>query len=798
MPKRRPALPFVLAGVAALVLIGIAGAACGGGGGEGTSSGGVSGELSLGEFAEAARASVAEGGADIAVALPGDPLHGLELKVPAGSYQGSRDFIVSYRPITGHSYDDRINPLSPLIRVETGGGYADEVMTVKVPVQVPEGHFAMAFFYDRDTGALEGMPVLAEDGSSVTIATRHFSDFFISSILESALLNITVDSGFRPGVDDWQFVNNGSYIEQGGHCAGQSIAAMWYYYERKLRSEPDLYGRYDNYLSDEEKTPALWEDDNLAYRLASTVQKDLKWEIVANLLRSLRGTDDTLQMLAFAYALHVTHAPQLVGLIDSAAGSGHAVVAYKIEGGNIWIADPNFPGVKSADGKIEFVNGVFKPYRSALTADSDPTNFDKIGYNAVSALVDWEAVGARFAEMEGGAVGGEYFPQYTVSGASNALAERIPLIDGVPFPDPQFKVYVLVDDVLFEAISVLRPGETALGTPHASIEEPSIPLDPGENRLGIAIWNSRLNAKGNYIYDYIDFYRVTVIYNQVTIAPDRITGNPGDDLSFAATMPAQVEDARYEWDYGDGTPKENLTLKAMHVFAKQGEYPVTLTVYDGKDRLVGRGEAIAKIGASTGTPAQATTPAAQEGTGQWVLKYVDTDFEKYETQFGYPGLACSGGTTAASTETGATTTQSGGCQVTGAVVANGTSQHSWSRPPDRLTPGQEVTGTLTASQSGLCSWQGPTTEELCRYWTTTDLIVLLADSLRGEPWRGSDIVYSLPGEERANAKDRPTSSFAWEAPDNRRGNKSLVVKFTAGQQNAQHVSTVFWYEWQEP
>ncbi len=206
-------------------------------------------------------------------------------------------------------------------------------------------------------------------------------------------------------------------------------------------------------------------------------------------------------------------------------------------------------------------------------------------------------------------------------------------------------------------------------------------------------------------------------------------------------------------------------------------------------------------GATPSASPEEPTASPEADTGAWVLKYTDIDFEKYETQFGYPGLACSGGTTAASTETSATTTQSGTCEVTGAVVANGTSQHSWSRPPDRLTPDQEVSVTLTASQSGQCAWQNAT-EENCRYWTSTRLIVLLADSLRGEPWRESDIVYqgydSTGMTEEANARDRPTSSFAWKVPDNTRGNKSLVVKFTAGQQNAQHVSTVFWYEWEGP
>jgi len=780
-PTGRRALLLGLLGVAALATAIALAVACGGGDDEdaGGDGGGVEGELSLGDSTELASDTIDEDGGVITIDRSGDPLDGLELTVPSGSYEDEREFSVSSRPITGQSYDDRIKPISPLISIENGGDYAGEIMSLKVPVAVPEGQFAMGFFYDKETGALEGMPLLAVDGDSVTVATRHFSDFFISPILESVLLNITVDSGFRPGVDDWQFVNNGSYIAPRGHCAGQSIAAMWYYYERKLTGEPDLYGRYDNYLSEEEKTPDLPEDDNLAYRLASTVQKDLRKTLAVKLFLAIEGTDDTLQMLAFAYALHATHAPQFVGLTDTVNGGGHAIVGYKIEGGNLYVADPNYPGLKSAEGKIEYVNGAFKPYRSALSAKDDPTWFDKIGYYAVSAMVDWEAVGARFAEMEDGAVGNEYFPAYTMPGSSAETAGVVLLVDGVAFPDDSLVVY---PPDLGWTVKVFRGGEEL---PEV---DGFVTLQPGENKLGILV-----ELKG----DYVDFYRVTVIYNQVTISPDPITGNAGDDLSFAATMPAQVEDGRYEWDYGDGTPVEHLSLEAMHVFADEGEYTVTLSVYDDTtDRLMGRGTAVAQIGAGA---ANATT-TAQAGAGAWVLKLVETDIDKFEEVFSFSGLACSGGAKATSTETGATIVTTGGCQATGAQVANETTQHSWSRPPDQLTPGQELTVTLTASSSGLCSWTVAATEEDCRFYTSTRHGVALGDGRPGgqQEWAYSGLIYDSGNVgQSANARDRPTADVVWTVPDGHLSGKTLFLQFTAGS-NAGRVRTNFWYQWQGP
>jgi hypothetical protein len=76
-----------------------------------------------------------------------------------------------------------------------------------------------------------------------------------------------VDTAFQPGVDDWQFPNHGSIVAPGGHCAGQSIAAMWYYDQQRLAAKaPTLYGLYDNNAR-ARGTPQLWQDDAWDHRL---------------------------------------------------------------------------------------------------------------------------------------------------------------------------------------------------------------------------------------------------------------------------------------------------------------------------------------------------------------------------------------------------------------------------------------------------------------------------------------------------------------------------------------------------
>jgi len=173
------------------------------------------GDINTGAKIEAVTQSVDSSGGYIAVSKAGDPLDGFVINLPANSYPDSSNFKVSYAPITDHTFGSDITPISPMIYVDNGGDFSSQLMYVRVPVTVPDGSFAMGFIYDATTKQLEGMPLVAVDADSVTVGTSHFTDFFISMI-SKALLKDDIDSGFRPGIDDWQFTNYGSYITPGG------------------------------------------------------------------------------------------------------------------------------------------------------------------------------------------------------------------------------------------------------------------------------------------------------------------------------------------------------------------------------------------------------------------------------------------------------------------------------------------------------------------------------------------------------------------------------------------------------
>lgn len=157
--------------------------------------------------------------------------------------------------------------------------YSDQLMTVRVPCQVPADYLPVGFFYDPQLKVMECVPVLSMDANSVTLGLRHFCILGVGFMPLRIFEDIkTYDTGFQPGVDDFNRVNNGSSLEPDGHCLGQCLTMQWYYINRKLAGEASLWNRFDNYGCEPDLpfiTPTMQDDDVMALRLASVAQKEV-------------------------------------------------------------------------------------------------------------------------------------------------------------------------------------------------------------------------------------------------------------------------------------------------------------------------------------------------------------------------------------------------------------------------------------------------------------------------------------------------------------------------------------------
>jgi hypothetical protein len=374
----------------------------------------VHGTISTGTPVMAAQGSIPASGGTITVTKTGSPIDGLKFTAPPGAYPSGQQVTISSAPVTGTTFGNNFNPITPLISIEAGKEYADTPVFVTIPVQIPDDQFAMAFYYDDISKRLEGVPTSRQDSGSITIATRHFSNIIVSAISANSLDGIkTVDSGFRPGVDDWEFVNEGSYIAPDGHCAGQSVSMMWYYTEQRQKmNAPHLFNRYDN--NGRESTPKFERDDTLGYRFASVIQtitdQQKYWDNPGSLISNVSGLTTFRE---FKYSMFMTGEPQYMGIF-SPSGS-HAIVCYKVTDTTLWIADPNYPGKERT---ITLARNALNPYSSGANSRDikakGVTIYSEIDYIAKSAMFSWPMLTKEYAKVSDGTIGDGTFPAYEI------------------------------------------------------------------------------------------------------------------------------------------------------------------------------------------------------------------------------------------------------------------------------------------------------------------------------------------------------------------------------------------------
>lgn len=598
--------------------------------------------METGKRQEALTATLSVMGGSAVVPTQGSPVDGLKITLPAHAFPSEQTLNVSWSDIRSHDFGKFFNPLTPLIGISYSGGYADSLIHIEVPVTIPEGHFAMGFLYNEATGELEGMPLLSCTGHSVVVASRHFSTsamtgpagrrrlksgtgsqavtdsgyFVISSIaLEELKKQTDIVSDFEPGYDDWEFTNFGSIVSPSGICSGMCLSALWYFSEERLNGSSQLYHKYDKATL--ANAAALWQDNSTGIKLASMVHYDYAtadgtYESAIDQIARDK-TKDSLSWYAFAYSILQTRQPQFIGIMSS-TGGGHVLIANQLwfQNGELWISDPNHPGNRSLS--IHYIDHEFEPYYASLDADANPKNFEFIAYYGKSAVVDWNRVTQRWAEAEEGTIGREFFPEKKLlaynptntiefwnleNDFTTSLDTLLLYIKDNPSADYAFAVYDA------EGFQIL-PADKKYAMDYFG----KIGLSPGLNILGVCIYKKTTSAdkEGNIktSWDWAGFQWVDVYQSRLQISPDPIVSvRPDKELTLTVVNSGNPPvDARYEWDFGDGSAKATVyndnTVK--HHFTRTGIMEVIVRMYNNQTGvLAGSAKTKAKIGVGSFT-----------------------------------------------------------------------------------------------------------------------------------------------------------------------------------------------------
>ena len=506
----------------------------------------ATGSLATGPTTEFGTATIGAAGGTIIA-------EGLRIEVPAGALAADTAFQITSAPVTVTGFGGIVSPVTLIYNLEVGGADFAIPVTVTLPASVPAGQTAMAFSYDADAGTLTPLIPIAQDATSITAGATHFSPI-LGAAVDLAKVPPIVDSGFRPGVDDWQFRNWGSYVAPNGHCSGQSLTALWYYVTQRLGAGASpLHGTYDNNGAPD-KTPALWEDDSDGYRLASAakVAPVSDWVTFAAASSNLLGgPDGRLVHEALRAAIALRGEPQIV-LISTADGTHrHAMVVYRVTPEWLLVADPNYPGILRRV-RYDPDTGTLGPFVSGNSADDiaagNNVTFTVFGYVPWEARLSKAALSSLWADFEGNSAGDNVFPAYKlyVTTEKDAAGKDIwaPLTDGLVLPASTDKATIGVSNLAGGAASTMRvyagPSTVPLG---GWRWKQILPLEPGANAFGFDIWGKTADK-----WKYVDFVRLTIERGEApTPTPEAnerltltITAEVPTDTEGIGTCPAEV------------------------------------------------------------------------------------------------------------------------------------------------------------------------------------------------------------------------------------------------------------------
>lgn len=459
-----------------------------------------------------------------------------------------------------------IDPVSPLIKIDAGGHFFKEPVVLSYPHDENHSSNPYAFFYNEEDDSIEMLPFI-RNTSETQFFTSHFSNIFIAQLTPEMKDHLDerrdVITPFKIGTDDFSFVNRGSYAAPGGHCDGQSQAAMWYFKNIRLKNIEDsstaLYNLYDNNLNDF-RTPDFWVDDSWLYRFASSVQKDERSGYIFGLLHldteinSGDGSKTDQDIFdAFYLSMLLTNRPQLIWVWTDDTSAGHALIAYAIKGNRLYVADPNYPG---QERYIELADGAFKPYGSGSNfteiAAGRGTNYTQFQFLGEFATIDEHQIETRWKEVTSGQLSNEYFPYFGVISKSgntciNQYEFKIEPIDATP-DDFRFTLY----DKSLREILLTDATKTEVLSPPFNIGDLDYPtyvlqeIVSGENTIGVLIeGNSGPDAEFNWAgFQWIEIYNDT----NLILKANKTSIKPGETATIAAEMESGIDISnQLEW-----------------------------------------------------------------------------------------------------------------------------------------------------------------------------------------------------------------------------------------------------------
>ncbi len=553
------------------------------------------------------------------------PFNGTTLVIPSGAFPSSNYWTLSEQSTAAWPRRPGVTFDPVALRIAgTASGLASKMMTLTLPAVEEAGQKTFVIMRDQTSGNLTVLNTIDRTPTSITVAVNHLTGSSAASAsaamapaaslsgmragydavvvvgnIPVAELDKDYDTGFRPGVDDWDFRSTPTAITGNEPIdLGKAIGQMVYY--GYLRSNGALYKKFR--LQQNEEFSNRYGIKASAY-LQNLLPTDRMFAGLTAIRQSTRaGAADQIFYDVLKANLIVSGLPQLLVAEFRSPEPSDAFellrhlkffTAYRTSGGNVMIADPNRPG--DATIAVQFANGRFVAPSVPIGMSGKVLVADDIDVIAPSTWLDMKFLSTELATiLDGGwpeviAVDGPIltFPKAEIKTRNFATM----VIDGTMYLADTARMWVecprcersLVNAALtagrIQPFNLYDENSTLLGTSLAA----GVLVEERESRddfYGLLMFHS---SNLSQINQWLDWQPLRIKQWSMKFTPEAPSGSPGTDLPIAIEVrgPATPSDRVFTWDFGDNTGvlAVNSDLAVTHKYTQAGSYKAIVSMY---------------------------------------------------------------------------------------------------------------------------------------------------------------------------------------------------------------------------
>ncbi len=565
------------------------------------------------------------GGGPITVTQPG-PLNGFSITVPAGAFSSGITATVSYASNAALPRTTII-PVSPLITISTTTtDFSTLPLTIHIPATIPPGDFPVIVVYDQATGTREVLTTTAWDANGVTAITNSLSGarilgtgslrsnslfaflqgpgaVLVAEALPPDVLNADYDSGYRPGVDDWEFSATMTEITRTTgqlNTIGVPGTSLWYYAAHP--SPTRLNGRFL-------MQSGVPYSDRLGMRWTATLGYEFDVNAVNSVIKVLSSRAASVaafdanqaRTIRTRFAIAAQDGgrarPVLVGGLSQDEVPVFLIV-YRVTGNQFYVADPYSPG--DLTRFLEFTPG--NPMTPYVTGPNRGTTLSEPLALGLNSLIPLDRFAATYAQVLDGTIGQDRFPSYELHGWVGRLYDTLFIVDSLrwwvecpqctnayattlsPPPGGNLAAQAVYDNNASSGTFFFTKGAfaTTATAPAAGADRP----------LASLIVSADAPQASDHTGFWLDWHKYVLRRLQTSISPASPAQLPGTPLSltFQVAQNLLPPSVKYIWDFGDQQPAVPVTVTdnpvVQHSYATTGTFPVTAKIVDVRNNQV--------------------------------------------------------------------------------------------------------------------------------------------------------------------------------------------------------------------